>query len=127
MAFDLNLPADTTVWGMSSRLVQVTVSPTFTVSSGGEKVKLSIITWTSWAWAPNGSSIAAATRSPAACRCMPRVFVGVISWSSSLGLQRRVDDREPLVALLEVDAGNPEHRTQLGILDLHRTGRGGSA
>ena len=41
--FDLNLPADTTVCGMSSWLFQVTVSPTFTFSSVGSKVKLSIV------------------------------------------------------------------------------------
>ena len=45
IAFDLNLPADTTVCGMSSWLLQVTVSPTFTVSSAGLKVKLSIVTF----------------------------------------------------------------------------------
>src|SRR6201991_818294 len=44
MVFDLNLPAHTTVWGMSWRLVQVTVWPTFTVSCCGWKTKLSICT-----------------------------------------------------------------------------------
>jgi hypothetical protein len=34
----------TTVWGMSSRLVQVTVVPTRTVSVSGPKLKLSILT-----------------------------------------------------------------------------------
>src|SRR5689334_21711703 len=47
MVLDLNLPADTTVWGMSSRLVQVTVVPTLTLSSFGSKTKLSMWTATS--------------------------------------------------------------------------------
>jgi hypothetical protein len=45
IVFDLNLPAETTVCGMSSRFFQVTVVPTFTVSCAGSKVKLSIITF----------------------------------------------------------------------------------
>src|SRR6516165_9902523 len=61
MVFDLNLPADTTVCGMSSWLVQVTVSPTFTFSSGGVKVKLSIVTLMSWARAPATPSCRRAT------------------------------------------------------------------
>src|SRR5215831_310580 len=113
---------------MSSWLVQVTVSPTFTVSSGGEKVKLSIVIWTSWARTvvPQNGSRTAATRSPAACMRMPRKFVDVIFLVFPSTLQRCVDDGEPFVALLEVDAGDTEHRAQLGILDLHRAGRGGS-
>src|SRR6201992_4068958 len=52
IAFDLNFPAETTVCGMSSWLVQVTVSPTFSFSSAGVKVKLSIVTLVSSARAP---------------------------------------------------------------------------
>src|SRR5262249_36496731 len=42
-AFDLKLSGETTVWGMSSSLVQVTVVPDFTFSSFGPKVKLPIL------------------------------------------------------------------------------------
>jgi len=44
-AFDLNvLSSATTVCGMSSRFVQVTLVPGATVSDAGPKVKLSILT-----------------------------------------------------------------------------------
>src|SRR6185295_14989108 len=43
--FDLNTPSlDTTVWGMSSPLVQVTVVPALIVTTGALKVKLSMVT-----------------------------------------------------------------------------------
>src|SRR5215470_7315948 len=43
--FDLNTPSVlTTVWGISSRLVQVTVVPTDTLRVSGPKLKLSIVT-----------------------------------------------------------------------------------
>src|SRR6185312_4918941 len=38
-------------------------------------------------------------------------------------LQRRVDDAEPLLALLAGDAGSAEQRAQLVACDLHRAGR----
>src|SRR6201992_4329391 len=69
IAFDRNLPAETTVCGMSSWLVQVTVSPTFTFSSAGEKVKLSMVTLSSWAWAnPGCRRRAAASARPRSVR-----------------------------------------------------------
>src|SRR5215470_2344966 len=45
--FDLKLLGDTTVCGISSTLVHVTVVPDFTFTSCGPKVKLSILTATS--------------------------------------------------------------------------------
>src|SRR5882672_5425991 len=109
---------------MSSRFFQVTVVPTFTVSCAGSKVKLSIITLVvSSARAPlRQSDIAAAM----ANRPRPRRASDVIT-SSLLALQRRVDDREALIARLEVDAGNAEQATELVVGDLHRSGRGGGA
>jgi hypothetical protein len=38
-------------------------------------------------------------------------------------LQRLIDDREPLLALHEVDIGNAEQGAQLVVGDLHRAGR----
>src|SRR5436190_1302998 len=40
-----------------------------------------------------------------------------------LSLQRLIDDREPLLALHEVDIGNAEQGAQLVVGDLHRAGR----
>src|SRR6185369_17860620 len=57
MVFDLNLPAHTTVWGMSSRLVQVTVWPTLTVSCAGSNTKLSMCT-------ANGAAVSSARVAP---------------------------------------------------------------
>src|SRR5256885_6330947 len=123
MVFDLNLPAATTVCGMSSRFFQVTVVPTFTFSSLGSKVKLSILTVVSSARArPEGRKRAAAMareKVEPKLRRVSDVIAGFL-----LALQRGVDDRKALLARLEVDAGNAEQRTQLGILDLHRPGRG---
>src|SRR5262249_25234297 len=65
-------------------------------------------------------------RSRAAARIKLRKKVLVIGKIPSAG-QRRVDDGELLVALLEVDAGNAEHAAKLGVFDLHRAGRGGGA
>src|SRR5262249_17486411 len=100
----------------------VTLSPTFTFSSCGVKVKLSMLTVSSWAWAgmpPSCSGIAAATTMRRArLRKVPSVIFGRAS-----ALQRRVDDRKTLITLLEVDAGNSEHAAQLGIFHLHRSGR----
>src|SRR6266851_5710636 len=124
IVFDLNLPADTTVWGMSSRLVQVTVSPTFTLISVGAEVILSIDTVTVSACAsapPSCRTTAAATAKP-----RPRKAVNSICNIPS-ALQRRVDDRERLVAHLEVDAGDAEHAAQLVVGDFHRAGRGRGA
>src|SRR5262249_29736929 len=106
---------------MSSPLVQVTVSPTFTVTSGGLKVKLSILTLCSSARAGATPSCrmraAARTRYEAGPR---RAADFIADFPLTSALQRRVDDREPLVAELEVDAGDTEHAAQLGVLDLHR-------
>src|ERR1700738_1072771 len=44
-----------------------------------------------------------------------------------LALQWRVDDREALIAALEVDAGNAKQAAKLVVGDLHRPGRGGGA
>src|SRR6185312_14461647 len=55
-----------------------------------------------------------------------RRAVPVISVIPSAG-ERRVDDRELLIVLLEVDAGDPEHAAELRVLDFHRAGRGGGA
>src|SRR6266702_2013940 len=151
MVFDRNLPAETTVCGMSSRLVQVTVVPTFTVSWAGSKVKLSICTSTpasvvfasvvfaSVVLASVG--LASSARTTLACRIMAAAMarpslritalrsVADIMFSFPLrlrsALQRRVDDRKRLAALLEIDAGDAEHGAKLGVLDLHRSGRGG--
>src|ERR1700730_3416060 len=121
MVLERNFPAETVVCGMSSWLVQVTVSPTFTFSSAGEKVKLSMVTLISSAWArtPRGSSRAAA-------RMRLRKTV-LIMCDIPLAGQRRVDDGELVLALLEVDAGDAEHAAKLGVLDLHRSGRAGGA
>src|ERR1035441_2563484 len=99
---------DVTVCGMSSWLVQVTVSPVFTVICCGLKVKLSIFTSTSAAWAGLVTAIVAATSSAIAPSA--RNFVRVMGRSA---LQRRVDDGEPLLALLEGHAGGAEHAAQL--------------
>ena len=69
IVFDLNLPAHTTVWGMSSRLVQVTVWPTFTVSWAGSNTKLSMCTAkgtleSSARAVPTGRSMVATTAMP---------------------------------------------------------------
>src|ERR1700750_3036974 len=126
MAFDLYFPADTTVCGMSSWLVQVTVSPTFTFSSAGVKVKLSMVTLSSSALADAmPRRMVAATANPRLRKAANVISVVLVFLFSAR--QRRVDDREALVALLEVDAGDAEHAAQLGVLDLHRTGRGGCA
>src|SRR6478736_2283350 len=68
----------------------------------------------------------------AAAMAMPRLrSVADIMFSFPLcfrsALQRRVDDRKRLIALLEVDAGDAEHAAEFGVLDLHRTRRGGGA
>src|SRR5262249_16832957 len=116
------LPADTTVCGMSSRLVQVTVVPTLTLRSAGANTKLSICTSVSSARAPvAGRSTAAAMTRPKSRR-----LSAFICYSRS-ALDRRVDDRKALVALLEVDAGDAEHGAELRVLDLHRSGRSGRA
>src|SRR5215470_4134286 len=60
--FDLNTPSVlTTVWGISSRLVHVTVVPTDTLSVSGPKLKLSIVTS---AFAAEGWSFAVALGDP---------------------------------------------------------------
>src|ERR1700737_2333244 len=119
MVFDRNLPAATTVCGMSSRLVQVTVVPTFTVSCAGSKVKLSIITLVLSSTLAV-STLASSARAKLTCRSMatamvmPRLrrvadIIVVVSfglWFSAL--QRGVDDGERLVVLLEVDAGDAQ-------------------
>src|SRR3954469_7146355 len=121
MVFERNFPAQTTVWGMSSRLVQVTVWPTFTESWAGAKTKLSMCTASGSA----ASSARAVTtgRSMVATKAMPksRRLIELIS-VVLLTLQRRVDDGQRLVVLLEVDAGDAEHAAQPGIFDLHRAG-----
>src|SRR4051812_45352217 len=65
------------------------------------------------------------TRTAAAATRLRRVvhFIGAVP----LAGERRVDDRELFLALREVDAGDAEHAAELGVLDLHRAGRGGSA
>src|SRR5215469_16865135 len=45
----------------------------------------------------------------------------------TLALQRRVDDGETLLVLLEGDIGDAEHFTQLIVRHLHRTRRGRAA
>jgi len=86
MVLDLNLPTHTTVWGMSSRLVQVTVWPTFTVSCAGTNTKLSMCTATSSARAapagraatallPAGAARAEDVASPVAVHIDNFVFV----------------------------------------------------
>ena len=73
---------DTTLWGSSSRFVQVTVVPALTVMAAGMKEKLSMVTagvataaWavgvagaSAWAWAAAGAAacvVAAAAFAPA--------------------------------------------------------------
>jgi hypothetical protein len=105
IAFDRNtMVFDVTVCGMSSWLVQVTVSPVFTVICCGLKVKLSIFTSTSAAWAGLAAAINAAT-SPVIAPSA-RVLAKLMMRSA---LQRGVDDGEPLLALLERHAGGAEH------------------
>src|ERR1700709_1720306 len=107
------------VWGMSSWFVQVTLSPTFTVSCGGEKVKLSMVTAISAQCAADiGAVIAAAmtTRTPS----LRRVAKVIAQFPSAL--QRCVDDRKALIAWFEVDAGDAEQAAKLVVGDLHRTG-----
>src|SRR5690348_11435485 len=80
-----------------------------------------MVTLSSWARAPAPSG-----RRRTAASIRPRrnaLFICRIPLAS----QRRVDDRKPLITLLEVDAGNAEHGAELGVLDLHRAGRGGAA
>src|SRR3979490_2286887 len=60
-----------------------------------------------------------------AVRPRPR-GVNDVMWITS-ALQRRVDDGEALIAGLEVDAGDAEHRAKLVVGDLHRSGRRGTA
>src|SRR5690242_11481615 len=99
---------------MSSWLVQVTVSPTFTFSSGGVNVKLSIEIAVVSARAlrlASGSNRAAAARLAPRIRISRRFMVSTFPSA----LQRRVDDGEALVAHLEVDAGHAEHVAQLGV------------
>src|SRR5712672_1696050 len=99
------------MWGMSSRFFQVTVVPTFTVSCAGSKVKLSIITLVvSVARAPlRQSDMAAAMANRPRLR---RASDAITNFP--LALQRRVDDREALIARLEVDAGNTEQAAAPG-------------
>src|SRR5450631_2068183 len=119
IAFDRNaMVFDVTVCGMSSWLTQVTVSPAFTVICCGLKVKLSIFTSMSAARAGLAAAIAAATRSAIAPSA--RNFVRVMGRSA---LQRRVDDGEPLLALLEGHAGGAEHAAQFVVRNFHRAGR----
>src|SRR5437667_1330976 len=107
---------------MSSRLVQVTVWPTFTVSWAGSNTKLSIWTAKSSARAAlAGSSMVATTAMPKSRR-----LIELIATPPS-ALQRRIDDRKPLVALPEIDAGDPKQAAQLAVFDLHWAGRGGRA
>src|SRR4051795_6947562 len=107
---------------MSSRFFQVTVVPTFTFSSLGSKVKLSILTVvaSSALARPEGRKRAAAMAREKV-EPKPRRVNDVIA-GFLLALQRGVDDRKALLARLEVDAGNAEQRAQLGVLDLHRSG-----
>src|SRR5208282_3835925 len=71
------------------------------------------------------STPAAAAPSAAAARAA-RIVAGIelrmILLSSTL--QRRVDDREPLLALLKADAGDAKQAAQLVVGDLQRPGRG---
>src|SRR6266404_7061531 len=111
---------------MSSRLVQVTVWPTFTVSCAGSNTKLSMCTAKGAAESsaravPTGRSMVATTAMPKSRRLIELIAI------VPSALQRRVDDRKPLVALLEIDAGDAEQAAKLAVLDLHRTRRGGRA
>src|SRR5258708_37940820 len=48
-----------------------------------------------------------------------------VRWKGgALRLERFIDDREPLVALLEHHIGDPEQASQLFVGDLHRRGGG---
>src|SRR5882757_1400135 len=109
---------------MSSWFFQVTVVPALTVSFAGENVKLSIVTTVSSQRAADiWEAIAAAT-----ARRMPRLrSIANVMTNFLLALQRRVDDRKPLIARLEVDAGDAEQAAQPVVGDLHRAGRRGGA
>src|SRR6185312_3596883 len=103
---------------MSSRLTQVTVVPACTCSSCGPNVKLSMATPASAAWA-----VVAARRRTAAKA--PRISVrNMPDLAFALALQRRIDNGEPLLVLLEGDACYAEHAAQLVVRHLHRAGRG---
>src|ERR1700733_2063272 len=110
---------------MSSWFFQVTVVPTFPVSWAGAKVKLSIVTVVFSACAAPGcwqnDMTMTTTRRTARLR---RVTDSILNSSA---LQRRVDDREALIAGLEIDAGDAEQAAKLVVGDLHRTGRGRGA
>src|SRR3954453_368655 len=112
------------VCGMSSWFFQVTVVPALTVSCAGENVKLSIVTTMSSQRAADiWEAIAAAT-----ARRMPRLrSVANVMTDFLLALQRRVDDRKPLIARLEVDAGDADQAAKPVVGDLHWAGRGRSA
>src|SRR5208282_5757981 len=111
--------------GMSSLLVQVTVVPAFTVNCCGLKVKLSIDTALAGLCAlamraPPASSEPTTAPKTAAAIALRIIFL-------LLTLQRRVDDREPLLVLLERDGGDAKHGAQPVGGDLLHRSRGGSA
>src|ERR1700680_4286038 len=108
---------------MSSRLIHVTVVSAFTVTRSGAKVKLSIVTSVSAAPAREGVKKAAATMVTSATRRMARRLSVPMTLQARSTLQRLIDDGETLLALLERNRSNAEHRAQLVVGDLQRAGR----
>src|ERR1700733_6584786 len=118
--------------GMSSLLVQVTAVPAFTVKVCGPNVKLSTDTALACAAlsARTGRTIAAsavAVAAPSAAATSALRIVLAIDMVPSLRLERRVDDGETLLVLLEGDIGDAEHGAQLIVRDFHRPRRGRGA
>src|SRR5262249_29454231 len=118
--------------GISSLLVQVTVVPAFTVVVAGVKKKLSIVTVFGAPSARANRTLPASsepTTAPSTEQAIigRNIFFSLVFFSLFLALQRRIDDRETLLVLLEGDIGNAEHFAQLIVRHFHRARRGGGA
>src|SRR5438105_15410103 len=113
---------------MSSSFCQVIVVPAFTMSRGGLKVKLSIITIVSADQAGAAAnrlaakqaswSVAAPFAAAPALRRKP-FFMFFLFLSA---LQCGIHNGEALLARPESDARNAEHGTQPAVIDFHRPG-----
>src|SRR5215469_3505583 len=118
--------------GISSLLVQVTVVPAFTVVVAGVKKKLSIVTVFGAPSARANRTLPASsepTTAPSTEQAIigRNIFFSLVFFSLFLALQRRIDDRETLLVLLEGDVGDAEHFAQLIVRHFHRARRGGGA
>src|SRR6185436_16165069 len=98
------------VWGMSSSLIQVTVAPTGTVTSGAAKVKLAILTVTG-----AGAAVAGMTARTAAAKSGANIER--MAGPSGKGL---VDDGQRLAGSHEADGAHAQDAAQVAGRDLHR-------